>query len=112
MGGALRPPAAFSELLSCADPAGDDAGLVIAADLLRPDFPKSGFREATDFIDGVLADPAVSNADLKGLLNRETSSAWSLDLGFAGNAKAARRCLEAFRAAIVQYAGAGGDATP
>jgi hypothetical protein len=107
MGGLLRPPAAFSELLRCMDPVEDGARVAIADDLLRPDFPKSGFREAVEFLDSLLADPAVSNADLKGLLNRETSSMWAAELGFDSMAMGARRCLEALREAIVRHEGGG-----
>ena len=102
MGAATRPPAALSVILRCLDSADDGTSIVIAHDLLDPDFPKAGFKEVFVYLGQLLADPEIPNADLKGLLNRETSSAWSLESGFGADAKAARRYLEALQQAIAR----------
>jgi hypothetical protein len=98
----LRPPPGLSELFACLDPAEEGKSVAIARDFMRPDFPKTSLTEAAGFLDGLLADDAISNADLKGFLNREISPAWSMELGFDADAKGARRCLEAIREAIAQ----------
>jgi hypothetical protein len=105
MGDVLHPPRALSELLGCLDAVEEGTTIAIATDLLNSNFPDSGFKEAADFLDRLLADPTVSNADLKGLLNRETSSAWAMELGFDPSARGARRCLEALRGAIARHTG-------
>jgi hypothetical protein len=102
MGAEMRPPAALSVIFRCLDPADDGTSIVIAHDLLDPDFPQTGFKEASAYLAQLLADPEIPNADLKGLLNRETSCAWSLEFGFGADAKAARRYLEALQQAIAR----------
>ena len=102
MGAETRPPTAFSVILRCIDPADDGTSIVIAHDLLDPDFPQAGFKEASAYLTQLLADPEISNADLKGLLNRETSSAWSMEFGFGADARAARRYLEALQQTIAR----------
>lgn len=102
MGAHKRPPAALSVILQCLDPVDDGTSIAIAHDLLGPDFPQSGLKEASSFLTQLLTDPEVSNADLKGLLNRETSSTWSMEFGFGADAKAARRYLEVLQEAIAR----------
>ncbi len=96
----LRAPTFLNEILHALDPVEGGTSVVIAPDLLPRDFPRAGLTEAGEFLDRLLADPDVSNADLKGLLNRETSSSWSMEFSFGADAKAARRFLEALRQAI------------
>jgi len=100
MGALLRAPPALHEILHSLDPIDEGTSVAIARDLLGRSFPKAGFKEANEFLKQLLADPDVSNADLKGLLNRETSSSWSMEFGFGADAKAARRFLEALQQAI------------
>jgi hypothetical protein len=102
MGADKRPPAAFSQILHSLDPVNGGKSIAIARDLLGSHFPKQGFVEAGAFLDRLLADPAISNADLKGLLNRETASSWAVEFEFGSDAKAARRYLEALRQALAQ----------
>jgi hypothetical protein len=102
------PPAAFVAVLQCLEPAGDDpAGdgieVAIAFDLLAPrGFERQHFAEVISYLDTLLSDERVSNSDLKGMLNRLTSSCWSMETGFGANANGARHLLEAMRKVILR----------
>jgi hypothetical protein len=61
--------------------------------------------QAVAFIDAVLKDDALSNADLKGLLNRAMGSGWAVTSPFGANAMAARQHLSAARDAIAAWDG-------
>jgi hypothetical protein len=61
---------------------------------------KADCDDAVSFIEAVLADPEISNSDIKGLLNR-LANGWDVTSPFGANAKAARTHLKAARDAIV-----------
>jgi hypothetical protein len=61
-----------------------------------------GWLEAKAYVEQILADPDVTNADLKGLVKRLVGPAWGVEFDFGADAKAARRYLEALSRAIAQ----------
>lgn len=99
-----RPPAVFRVLVNSVDPVDDGAYMKVARDLLavHGEISQSAFAEAKAYVDGLLADSKVANADLKGLLNRCAGPKWGIQFDFGADAKAARRYLEALSRAIAQ----------
>jgi hypothetical protein len=102
--GADQPPAAFRVLLGAVDPVDGGCGMKFARDLLarHDDVTVAHIAEVRAYVDGLLADSDIPNADLKGLLNRCAGPAWDAQFDFGADAKAARRYLEAFSRAIAQ----------
>lgn len=91
-------------VLRCIETDSSGAALVVAEDFLRrTEIYRSDLLTAWKVIDDLLADPDVSNADLKGLLNR-IDVAWSMESPFGANALAAREHLEAARDALQKWA--------
>ena len=98
-----RPPAALANLVRVADPTEGGREIAIAKDLLVQDeLGRAALTEAQDYIDSLLADASVANADLKGLLNRLDGWNWRTLFEFGADAKAARRYLEALSRALVR----------
>jgi hypothetical protein len=86
------------------DPANDGAEVVIAEDSLSEHswIGRSELTQCRSYLDALLADKMTSNADLKGMLNRNTGRAWGVEFDFGVNANAARRFLEALQRALVR----------
>lgn len=97
----VREAEAFlGPLLRCIETDKDGAKLVVAEDFLkRADIPRSDIHGAWKALESLLADPDVSNADLKGMLNR-IDIGWKFESPFGANAIAAREHLEAARDAL------------
>jgi len=94
----------LARTLRCIERTDEGAGLALAPDLMeQAELTKSEVRGALLVMDQLLNDPAVSNADIKGLLNRV--DAWQYDSPFGADAKAARKHLEAARDAVAQWIG-------
>ena len=89
-------------VLRCVESVDNYSRLEVAPDFARnAGLNRADFENARKVIDELLADPSVSNADIKGLLNR--IDAWQFDSPFGGDAKAARQHLEAAREAIAAW---------
>lgn len=99
-----QPPAVFRAVVNAVDPMHGGREMRIARDLLahHGEVSQSAFAEAKAYLDGLLADDQVANADLKGLLNRSAGQLWGIQFDFGADAKAARRYLEALSRAIAQ----------
>ncbi len=100
---ANSPPAALRTLLAIIDPGETHTEILIPDDLLarHPEIDRGQLRECHKFLNDVLAPDATPNADLKGMLNRLAGhGAWGVPFDFGGDAKAARRFLDALRAAL------------
>jgi hypothetical protein len=94
----------ISWALRCIETDLDGVRLVVADDLRqRGGVQRSDVLQAWKLLEDVLSDPNVSNAELKGLLNR-TDVAWSVESPFGANAQAAREHLEAARDAMQRWA--------
>jgi hypothetical protein len=65
---------------------------------------KTDCQEAVVFLSAMLNDETLSNAELKGLLNR-ASGDWGVTSPFGADAKAARKHLAAVRDAIAAWDG-------
>lgn len=102
-----NPPAALRTLLMILDPGQRDEDVVIASDLLarHQELDQDRLRACLRYLDQLLSDESVSNADLKGLLNRLAGRAWSVQWKFGADAKAARQYLEALQSALVARIG-------
>jgi hypothetical protein len=93
-----------SSALGCIETDISGSRLVVAEDLrLRSDVHRDHMLEAWKVLEELLDDPGVSNADLKGLLNR-VDVAWRVESPFGANAQAAREHLEAAKDAIQNWA--------
>lgn len=99
-----QPPAAFRVLVNAVDTVNGGREMKLARDLLahHGEVSKSAFAEAKAYVDALLADDQIANADLKGLLNRSAGPVWGIQFDFGADAKAARRYLEALSRAIAQ----------
>ena len=99
-----HPPAAFTALVAAVDPVDGGRAMTVAHDVLkiRAGSEFLGWSEARAYIDALLSDPTLSNADLKGLLNRSAGPVWGMAFDFGADAKAARRYLEALSKAIAR----------
>ncbi len=99
---ARSPPPALRTLLMILDPGVTGKEVVIAADLLaqHPEIDRNQLRECFRYLDQLLNDEAVPNADLKGMLNRLAGPVWGGPFGFGADAKSARLFLEALRLAL------------
>jgi hypothetical protein len=105
MGHAAREAAPFvSSPLRCVETDIDGARLVVAEDLLkRGGVHRDDVLRTWKTLEDLLSDPSVSNADLKGLLNR-VDIGWSVESPFGADAQAAREHLEAARDALQRWA--------
>jgi hypothetical protein len=99
-----EPPGAFRVLLGAVDPLDGGREMKLARDLLAPHsyLNAASLAEVKTYVDELLADRDIANADLKGLLNRNAGPAWGAQFDFGADAKAARRYLEALSRAIAQ----------
>jgi hypothetical protein len=71
-------PASLQAILSCIDPANDErTEIVIARDLVEANtsLRASDFREAAAYLDRLMADPALTEGDFKGLVKKLDVSA-------------------------------------
>ena len=99
-------PAALARVLACVESVDDYSMLRMADDFAHQmGLTRRDCDETVAFIDRVLRDESISNADLKGLLNRAIG-AWGVTSPYGVNAEAARRHLEAARHAISVWDGA------
>jgi hypothetical protein len=100
----LSSPPVLRTILAILDPTDDGRGVVIPNDLLvqHPEIDRVQLGDCHIYLEGVLADEATSNADLKGLLNRLAGHAWSAQFELGADAKAARLYLEALRSALAR----------
>ena len=88
--------------LRCVDSVENRSRLMVAADFVeRSGLERTDFIAALKLLDTILDDPVVSNADIKGMLNRV--DAWQHESPFGADAKAARQHLEAARNAIAAW---------
>ena len=87
----------IADLINHAEPDGPRTGMVLAPDL-TPDWVDQAFLAfALRELDAVLADETVTNADLKGLLNRASAGTWGMEYD---RVFTAREFLQALRAAV------------
>jgi len=94
----------ISQALRCIETDLDGVRLVVAEDLRqRGGVHRDDMLRAWKALEDVLDDPGVSNADLKGLLNR-ADAAWTVQSPFGADALAAREHLEAARDALQRWA--------
>ncbi len=101
-----RAPLSLSRVLSCVESFDDYSRLRLADDFAHQlNVGKAECDQAVAFIDTVLDDDTVSNADLKGLLNRAMGPGWGVTSPYGANAKAARQHLSAARDAIAAWDG-------
>ncbi|HYD13763.1 MAG TPA: hypothetical protein VEC11_13020 [Allosphingosinicella sp.] len=88
------------DLINLADPDEAGTGMRIADDLMKAGFfaDDSALPICLQRLNGLLADPSVCSAELKGLLNRASNKTWSIqyDLG-------PRQFLEALKTALEAY---------
>jgi hypothetical protein len=93
-----------SRALSCIETDIDGGRLVVAEDLReRSGVYRDDMLRAWKALEDLLADPSVSNADLKGLLNR-ADMGWGAQSPFGADARAAREHLEAAKDALQRWA--------
>jgi hypothetical protein len=101
----LGAPASLSVILRCVDPADNGRRIEIAQDLVvQESLTTKHFAEAGRFLDSLLANPDVSNTDLKGMLKRLAGPVWGAEFEFGADAQAARLYLEALQLALRQRA--------
>lgn len=90
------------DLINMADPDEAGTGMRIADDLMKARFSadESSLPICHQRLNGLLADPDVSSAELKGLLNRASAKTWRMqyDRPFTP-----RQFLEALRTALQEY---------
>ncbi|MBL8536443.1 MAG: hypothetical protein JNM59_03475 [Hyphomonadaceae bacterium] len=86
------------------DPMVDGAEVVIADDLLaqHPEIDQRSLVECRAFLERLLGDETIPNADLKGMLNRLAGPVWGGPFGFGPDAKSARRFLETLQTALTR----------
>ena len=98
-----HPPAALAILVRVADPIEGGREMRIAKDLrAHGELSRPALTEARDYIDSLIADESVANADLKGLLNRLAGPDWVMLFEFGADGKAARGYLEALSRALAR----------
>jgi len=101
-----RAPANLDKVLACVESVDDYSRLRLAHDFAyQVNITKADCDEAVAFLDAVLKDESLSNADLKGFLNRAMGPGWGMTSPFGANAKAARLHLSAAREAIAVWDG-------
>lgn len=94
----------LARTLRCVESVDGGTRLAVATDFMeQAALTKSEVSRTLQIMDQLLSDPSVSNADIKGLLNRV--DAWQYDSPFGADAKAARKHLEAARDAIACWIG-------
>jgi hypothetical protein len=97
----LGAPASLRTILGCVDPTDKGRSMDIAQDLVvGRSLTSRHFQEAGVFIDRLLANPEISNADLKGMLNRLAGPSWGSQFEFGADPKGARQYLEALQRAL------------
>jgi hypothetical protein len=90
-------------VLRCIEADATGERLVIAEDFLkRTNVYKGDVLDAWKCLERLLEDSSVSNADLKGMLNR-IDIGWTVQSPFGGDARAAREHLEAARDALQRW---------
>lgn len=93
----------LSPALRCVETDLSGTRLVVAEDFFKQTgVYKSQVLDAWKVLEHLLDDPAVCNADLKGMLNR-IDVGWSIDSPFGADAQAAREHLEAARDALQRW---------
>ncbi len=92
------------DLINYADPDSSGQHIVLADDLLAGAFGPSPnlsrFRQSAEALAEILADESISNADLKGLLNRASAKMWGAEYE---RRFTPREFLEELKAAIEKY---------
>jgi hypothetical protein len=92
----------LARTLGCVE--SDAMSAAVAADFLeRAALTQAEMIGSSEMRDQLPADPEVSNADIKGLLNR--INAWQDDSLIGADAKALRKYFEAARDAIARWIG-------
>ncbi len=76
--------------------------MTLADDLLDA-FDRPHVLGVAEWLDGVLADEAIPNAEFKGMLNRTLGPAWGVQYQFAMGSRGARQFLEAARDAMRRW---------
>jgi hypothetical protein len=94
----------LSSALRCVETDLDGVRLVVADDIRQQaGVQRADVLRAWKALEDLLDNPDVSNADLKGLLNR-IDIGWSMESPFGANARAAREHLEAAKDALQRWA--------
>jgi len=101
----LGAPASLKVILRCVDPGDKGRRVDIAEELVaQQSLTTRHIVEAGKFVDGLLADPARSDADLKGMLKRLAGPSWGASFQFGSDDASARLYLQSLQKALKQRA--------
>jgi len=77
MGGTDDPDLRWAvDLLNYGDPDQTGRRMVLADDLMAGRADRAGLQKAADRLAALRADPAITDAEIKGLLNRASNKTW------------------------------------
>lgn len=98
----LRQPAlrAAVDLLNSVDPDQTRTRMVLAPDLLNGAYDLGALKQASAVLKAAVADPAITDAELKGVLNRQSAKMWGAEFH---RAFTPREFLSELSAAIDAY---------